>query len=246
MAVTREEIVATALVLLDEAGLAGLTLRRLAERLGIRAPTLYWHVRDKRELLDLVASAIMDDALAERREPQPGQPWWDWLAQRARSQRSALLAHRDGALVVSGNRPTLQALPGIERQMQALADAGFPPPEALLALLALNAYVIGECLDAQREADRVTDRAGGTAGSQAVTSAQAAPDKNTRQLLVDGSYPLLLAAAGVLRSPDTRFEHGLHIIITGLRGRLDEITSRAPARQHGSEDADEDCTQSSA
>ena len=246
MAVTREEIGATALVLLDEAGLAGLTLRRLAERLGIRAPTLYWHVRDKRELLDLVASAIMDDALAERREPQPGQPWWDWLAQRARSQRSALLAHRDGALVVSGNRPTLQALPGIERQMQALADAGFPPPEALLALLALNAYVIGECLDAQREADRVTDRAGSTAGSQAVTSAQAAPDKNTRQLLVDGSYPLLLAAAGALRSPGTRFEHGLHIIITGLRGRLDEITSRAPARQHGSEDADEDCTQSSA
>jgi TetR/AcrR family transcriptional regulator, tetracycline repressor protein len=238
MAVTREEIVATALVLLDEAGLAGLTLRRLAERLGIRAPTLYWYVRDKRELLDLLASAIMDNALAERREPQPGQPWWDWLAQRARSQRSALLAHRDGALVVSGNRPTPQALPGIERQLQALGDAGFPPPEALLALLTLNAYVIGEALDAQREAERATDRAVSTGAPQSAPSAQAAPEIKP-QLLADGPYPLLLAAAGVLRSPDTRFEHGLHIMITGLRGRLDQVTSHPPARPHASEDAGE-------
>jgi TetR/AcrR family transcriptional regulator, tetracycline repressor protein len=60
MAVTRDQIVAAALAQLDEAGLDGLTLRRLAERLGIRAPTLYWHVRDKRELMDLVAGAVMD------------------------------------------------------------------------------------------------------------------------------------------------------------------------------------------
>ncbi|HEX3752721.1 MAG TPA: TetR family transcriptional regulator, partial [Streptosporangiaceae bacterium] len=72
MPVTRERIVAAALELLDEAGLDGLALRRLAERLGIRAPTLYWHVRDKRELLDLLAGAILEEALAGWREPQPG------------------------------------------------------------------------------------------------------------------------------------------------------------------------------
>ena len=64
MPVTREQIVAVALELLDEAGLDGLTLRQLAARLGIRAPTLYWHVRDKRELLDLLAAVILDQALA--------------------------------------------------------------------------------------------------------------------------------------------------------------------------------------
>src|ERR1700755_2811951 len=74
MPVTRERIVAVALELLDEAGLDGLTLRRLAERLGIRAPTLYWHVRNKRELLDLLAGAILEAALAAWREPQPGAP----------------------------------------------------------------------------------------------------------------------------------------------------------------------------
>src|ERR1700760_3030874 len=115
MPVTRERIVTVALELLDEAGLDGLTLRRLAERLGIRAPTLYWDVPKRAELLDLRAGASLEEALAAWREPQPGQPWWDWLTARARVMRAALLAHRDSALVVSGKRPTRSSPPRIER-----------------------------------------------------------------------------------------------------------------------------------
>src|SRR6201995_316339 len=154
MPVTRPQIVATALDLLDEAGLDGLTLRQLAGRLGIRAPTLYWHVRDKRELLDLLAAAIMDEALAAWREPQPGQPWWEWLTARARVMRTALLAHRDSALVVAATRPPTASLPGIERQLEALAGAGFSPGDGLLALLTLNAYELGDVLDLQAEDGR--------------------------------------------------------------------------------------------
>jgi TetR/AcrR family transcriptional regulator, tetracycline repressor protein len=198
MPVTREHIVAAALELLDDAGLAGLTLRRLADRLGIRAPTLYWHVRGKRELLDLLAAAILDEALAGWRAPQPGQPWWEWLAARARVMHTALLAHRDSALVVSGNRPAASSLPGIERQLRALADAGFPPEEGLLALLTLNAYVLGDVLDIQAEGGR---------------PAPAAPPA------VTDSYPLLRAATGPLRPDGQRFEYGLGILIDGLRAR---------------------------
>ena len=154
MPVTRGQIVAAALDLLDEAGLDGLTLRQLAGRLGIRAPTLYWHVRDKRELLDLLAAAILDEALAAWREPQPGQPWWEWLGARARVMRAALLAHRDSARIVAGNRPPESSLPGIERQLQALGGAGFTPRDGLLALLALNAYVIGDVIDQQADETR--------------------------------------------------------------------------------------------
>lgn len=207
---TRDEIVAAALALLDEAGLDGLTLRRLADRLGIRAPTLYWHVRDKRELLDLVASAIMDQALAGWREPRPGQVWWDWLAGRAWVMRSALLAHRDSAMILAGNRPTGQALPGIERQLQALAGAGFSPPDAMLTLQALNAYVIGEVLDTQGEAARP---APAHAPSQAAGPAP-----------MGAAFPLISAAMAALEpfgSSDQRFDHGLDLIITGLRQRRD-------------------------
>jgi TetR/AcrR family tetracycline transcriptional repressor len=207
VAVTRDDIVAAGLALLDEGGLEGLTLRRLAERLGIRAPTLYWHVRDKRELLDLMVSAIMDEALADWREPHPGQPWWDWLAGRARALRAGLLAHRDGALMLAGNRPVQPALPGIERQLAALSEAGFKPPEALLALLALNAYVIGEALDSQGERGRpdpVADEADGAGLGE--------------------DFPLISEAVGGLEafgSSDQRFEHGLALMITGLRARHD-------------------------
>jgi TetR/AcrR family transcriptional regulator, tetracycline repressor protein len=199
MPVTRERIVAVALELLDEGGLDGLTLRRLAERLGIRAPTLYWHVRNKRELLDLLAGAILEESLAAWREPQPGQPWWDWLTARARVMRTALLAHRDSALVVSGNRPTASSLPGIERQLEALAGAGFSPGDGLLALLALNAYVLGDVLDLQAEDGRTTGQDGPPAEV--------------------GSFPLLRAATGAMGEPGDRFEHGLGILIDGLRAR---------------------------
>jgi TetR/AcrR family tetracycline transcriptional repressor len=215
MPVTRERIVAAALELLDEGGLDGLTLRRLAERLGIRAPTLYWHVRNKRELLDLLAGAILEEALAAWREPQPGQPWWEWLTARARVMRTALLAHRDSVLVVSGNRPTSSSLPGIERQLEALAGAGFSPGDGLLALLTLNAYVLGDVLDLQAEGGRA-----------AASEHDADPDRG-QDPGQDGppvppgaaSFPLLRAATGALSSPGDRFEHGLGILIDGLRAR---------------------------
>jgi TetR/AcrR family transcriptional regulator, tetracycline repressor protein len=212
VAVTRDDIVAAGLALLDERGLEGLTLRRLAGRLGIRAPTLYWHVRDKRELLDLMVSAIMDEALADWREPHPGQPWWDWLAGRARALRAALLAHRDGALMLAGNRPVQPALPGIERQLAALSEAGFKPPEALLTLLALNAYVIGEALDSQGERGR-PDPVAGEAAEPGASGTGLGED-----------FPLISEAVGGLEafgSSDQRFEYGLALMITGLRARHD-------------------------
>jgi TetR/AcrR family tetracycline transcriptional repressor len=212
VAVTRDDIVAAGLALLDERGLEGLTLRRLAGRLGIRAPTLYWHVRDKRELLDLMVSAIMDEALAAWREPHPGQPWWDWLAGRARALRVALLAHRDGALMLAGNRPVQPALPGIERQLAALSEAGFKPPEALLTLLALNAYVIGEALDSQGERGR-PDPVAGEAAEPGASGTGLGED-----------FPLISEAVGGLEafgSSDQRFEYGLALMITGLRARHD-------------------------
>src|ERR1700761_2349943 len=215
MPVTRERIVAVALELLDEGGLDGLTLRRLAERLGIRAPTLYWHVRNKRELLDLLAAAILEEALAAWREPQPGQPWWEWLTARARVMRAALLAHRDSALVVSVNRPTSSSLPGIERQLEALAGAGFSPGDGLLALLTLNAYVLGDVLDLQAEGGRAAPAEHDAGQAPGRPSGQDGPPVPPGA----GSFPLLRAATGALSSPGDRFEHGLGILIDGLRAR---------------------------
>ena len=91
------------------------------------APTLYWHVRNKRELLDLMAEALVAQA-GRATSPAPGQPWWEWLAERARLQFRALISHRDAALVVAGNRPTETRLPDIEEMLDSLVAVAFPPP----------------------------------------------------------------------------------------------------------------------
>jgi len=60
---TLDQVVQAAVALLDEEGLDGLTTRALATRLGVQSPAIYWYVRDKGELLDLVADAICAPAL---------------------------------------------------------------------------------------------------------------------------------------------------------------------------------------
>src|SRR5439155_8020191 len=66
-----DHIVRVALELLDQVGLDGLSMRHLADRLGIRAATVYWYIRDKHELLSLLAETIC----AEIEPPDPTAPW---------------------------------------------------------------------------------------------------------------------------------------------------------------------------
>lgn len=54
----RESVIDAALELLNETGIDGLTTRKLAQKLGIEQPTLYWHVKNKRALLDALAVEI--------------------------------------------------------------------------------------------------------------------------------------------------------------------------------------------
>ena len=92
---TRQTIIQSALRLLDQVGLEGLTVRRLAAELGVQSPALYWHLRSKQELLDGMADAII--VAAGMGPPRAGESWRNWLARRARAYRGSLLAHRDFA-----------------------------------------------------------------------------------------------------------------------------------------------------
>jgi len=214
MALTQEQVVKRAVDLMAEAGLEALTLRRLAAELGVSAPTLYWHVRDKRQLLDLMAEALV--AQEDRSTtPAHGQPWWDWLAERARVQYRALVSHRDAALVVAGNRPTEARLPEIEQVLASLVVVGFPPAEALRTVLSIANYVIGCAVERQAEAARPPD-----------------PDRDDRlvaRIRAAGDLPTLTAAMAGLGEPgspaagDAGFEHGLALLMAGVRARHAEL-----------------------
>ncbi len=214
MAITQDKVVRTAVRLLDDVGLEGLTLRRLGGELGVSAATLYWHVRDKRALLDLVAEAIV----AEHRpavRPAHGQPWWEWLSDSAWAQYRALVGHRDAALVVAGNRPTENSLPAIEQVVGSLVEVGFPPREALESILIVGHFVLGSALEYQAEAAR-------SAASTEADAALAGWLRDAQDL------PNLVAAArtGPPPDPDSTFRHGLALIVAGLRARHTELAGR--------------------
>jgi TetR/AcrR family transcriptional regulator, tetracycline repressor protein len=216
MALTQEQVVKRAVDLLAEAGLEALTLRRLAADLGVSAPTLYWHVRNKRELLDLMAEALIARA-GRTTSPAHGQPWWEWLADGARRQFRALISHRDAALLVAGNRPTQATLPDVEEMLASLVAVGFPAPDALRVLLSIGHYVIGCAVERQAEEARSTD-----------------PGHDTRLLEQAKALPTLGAAIGTLDRPgpagDAGFEYGLGLLIDGARARHADLV-KAPARR---------------
>src|SRR5690242_1053960 len=91
----RAGVAATALALLDEVGLDGLTVRRLATELGVQSPALYWHFRNKQELLDLMAQELQTSMPTS--PPRSDESWPQWTARRARERRQLLLSRRDGA-----------------------------------------------------------------------------------------------------------------------------------------------------
>lgn len=214
MALTREAVVRAAVELLDEQGLDRVTLRALGDRLGVAAPTLYWHVRNKQHLLDLVAEAIVRAGTTGlRTEPAPGEPWWEWVAERARAVRSAMLLHRDGARVVAGNRPTPDSAAHIDRMLSVLVDAGLSPAAALRFWMALSAYISGDALETQ------SDSAREPVPEEQVTA--------LREAFTSPDRPTLAAAMQDVGTDEERFEEGLSLMIAGLRAR---VAARPSAR----------------
>lgn len=138
MALTRQEIARAGLRLLNEVGLHGLTLRLIADELGVKAPALYWHLKNKQELLDEMATQMYRDAeLAE--DPED---WAEMLAAHAWATRRMVLSYRDGAKVYSGTYFTDDAFPADEPRRR-LTEAGFTPQQAFRAIFTLFTFVIG-------------------------------------------------------------------------------------------------------
>jgi TetR/AcrR family transcriptional regulator, tetracycline repressor protein len=196
--------VETALDLLNKAGLDALTMRRLADAMGVQAGALYRYFATKQELLTAMAERMLSDVGAPR-GPVDGD-WSERLAGLARAMRTALLAHRDGARVFAGTHSTgAHTLHFADTLTGVLREAGFDDADAARALMAVANFTVGHTLEEQ-------------AALEPGAEAPADPGR-----LVDavaaGSYPHLTATLPVLTSTDftAHFEFGLRLLIEGLR-----------------------------
>ncbi|MEO0032929.1 MAG: hypothetical protein RIS94_2687 [Pseudomonadota bacterium] len=143
-ALGRDAILRAAFDLLDEAGLEGITMRALAARLGVQAPALYWHVKDKGALIALMAQEIYGEA----RHAQEGSATArDWLMRLGLGLRDALAGHRDAARLLATASPLAQPdEPAAEAMAAPLVMLGFNREDALEAQAAVLSLTLGWAL----------------------------------------------------------------------------------------------------
>jgi TetR/AcrR family tetracycline transcriptional repressor len=152
MRLERPMVVRAALELLNEVGLDGLTTRRLADSLGVQGPALYWHFKNKQELIDEMSRFLLSDSFGPIRE---GQDWTDWMIESARRLRRTMLSYRDSARLIAGYRPTgPHGRMDPEAFFGPLRDAGFPWPDAAWAAITMAQFTFGFTMDEQAAAGR--------------------------------------------------------------------------------------------
>jgi TetR/AcrR family tetracycline transcriptional repressor len=138
----RERLVEAAFAQLEEDGLERLSMRRLAARLGVQAPALYWHLGDKAELLGLMARDIYAAAYAQ---VPTATDWGEWLRLFGRALRTSFASHRDGARLcaVASPPPASDPAAQADRIAAPLTSLGLAEDRALACQAAVISFTLG-------------------------------------------------------------------------------------------------------
>lgn len=219
---TREQLAAAATALVDEHGVAALSMRRLAQELGVGTMTLYHYVRTKDDLLALIDDAIMGELLVDEADLPPD----DWRRGLTAIATRAIEVHRRHPWVITAlgrvGRLGPNAIRHFEQTLAAVAGTGSSAEERLEIATLVDEYVFGHALrmtTGPREDD---------AELMAFVEGQ----------LKEGDFPHLRALiygeggreaawerfAAVDRDPD-RFARGLDRLLDGIAAQLERRTA---------------------
>lgn len=146
MQLHKRDVVDAATALLDNFGIADLTMRRLARELTVSPGALYWHFANKQELLGAIADRILEPVT------EPSGDWRDRVRGLCGKVRDALLSHTDGAELVSASFAAgrSEAMTRILGWLAAAAaEAGVARTQAGLAARTVVYYVLGFTVDEQ-------------------------------------------------------------------------------------------------
>jgi AcrR family transcriptional regulator len=148
MSARREEILGAAVALADESGLEALSMRTLAERVGVTPMALYPHVGGKATLLDSMVGRLLAELLPPEMTDEGPQVteagWRELLSAYARRARGLLLQHPwSAALLFSRPAATAEALHAVGQIHAALLEAGVPPLEVRRVERLVSTFVLG-------------------------------------------------------------------------------------------------------
>lgn len=147
----QKEIIEAALDLLSEKGYNELSLRDIAKRLGVQAPAIYWHFKNKAMLVDYMADHILRKNMGAFVPRESEQSWQDWLIDHIVLFRKALLSYPDGGRMVGDARPLF---PGtlvkfMDVSIASLCSADMDIRTAKTVLLTAIRYTFGSVIEEQ-------------------------------------------------------------------------------------------------
>jgi len=205
---TRELVLRTALMIIDEGGIESLSMRLLGAKLGVEAMSLYNHVKNKEEILD----GVLDLVIEEITIPSEAADWRAAMAERAVSALGAFNRHRWAcALMESRVSASTARLRYFDTIIGTLHRAGFSFELAAHAFSILDCYVYGFGL----QNSSMAPNGDATYETQAEEFHKNIPAE---------SYPYLtrLTELTMKTGYDEKadFEFGLNLILDGLEGLL--------------------------
>lgn len=206
MPLTQERILQAAVELVDEHGVDALSMRRLGSVLGVEAMSIYNHIPNKAELLNLIVNRV----LSEIELPPPEDDWSERLKKMTRSYRAMALRHpRIVPLIAMRPFGDLPTLPLVEVVFETLDKAGVPKEDAIGVLRAISSYAVGFTLSE-------------------VSGLVSEPDEGTESTADDfqipfDEFPHIVEMIPLMQEIDVDrdFEMGLEIVLAGLKARLE-------------------------
>ncbi len=209
MAMQKSQIVQTALDILDRDGLEGVTLRRLATELEVKAASIYYHIPSKEELLDEMANAILEAHFSAFDFADDQRDWAVWLDMLAHELRKAMLSRREGARVVAGAHPDIATMliNLWDLSIRVLHNGGFSYGKAAVITITVVNFTFGSVIEEQ--------------SSPPYTSGPRVPFGDVESM--GQNYQALAAAMDEWHSADNdkHFDIGVLIIINGVHVEAD-------------------------
>ena len=207
--------------LADRGGLESLTMRRLADELGVGAMSLYYYVPNKDELI----RGMVDIVFAEIELPPSDVDWQTAMRRRARSTREALNRHRWAVgLMESQEMPGPASIRVHDAVLGCLREAGFSLEMTIQAYSVLDAYVYGFALQEKTLPFDSAEDAAAVAQDQ-VRQLEAQAQEQQLAALADEYPHIAEVVAGHVAKVGydfgEAFEYGLDLILDALEKRRD-------------------------
>jgi AcrR family transcriptional regulator len=142
--ISRDDVARAALSIIDADGLTALNLDRIADVLGVKAPSLYYHFKDKQAILSYTASRIVEKAHIP--PDLPTHLTLEWLVQTCTALRSEILRHPNAVSLLVSHFPRRVLTDAFERMSERLVNYGTPPELHLMIFEGMERLVLGSAV----------------------------------------------------------------------------------------------------